>query len=231
MSPTITSRLHPARQQRVGPAVDADEHRLEVAHVRPDDREVALVAGPARDDERVPLAEARLERRELDALGRAAAPRRAGSAACSRRTPRAPRSRGPAARPAPARAPRLPSERPFARQVPLRKTLAPRTLTSSPSLSSSNSGAPGASISRTPPRTSSSGPGFGKRPVCELDTLTTTRTPDSSSSSAETRSMSWWSMIATSSGPRRPTRFLVRRPRRARPVNSMKLIAPAGRQR
>src|SRR5205085_7904333 len=35
---------------------------------RPDHAQIALVTGAARDDERVPLAEARLERGELDAL-------------------------------------------------------------------------------------------------------------------------------------------------------------------
>ena len=61
--------LHPRLDQRIGPAVDADQDRPEVAHVRPDDPEVALVAGAARDHERLALAEARLQRRELDALG------------------------------------------------------------------------------------------------------------------------------------------------------------------
>ena len=91
--------------------------------------------------------------------------------------------------------------------------------------------ASGASIRRTPPRTSSSGPGFGKRPVCEGATFTTTRTPDSRSSSAETRSRSVWSMIATSSGVSRRTRFFVRRSSRAGPVCSTKvrsvLISPS----
>src|ERR671936_516810 len=99
---------------------------------------------------------------------------------------------------------------------------APRTVSSSPSRTCSNRSAPGASISRTPPRTSASGPGFGKRPDCEGATLTTTRTPDSSSSSAETRSRSVWSMIATSSAPSRRTSFLVRRSSFAAPVNSTK---------
>ena len=58
----------------------------------------------------------------------------------------------------------------------------------------------GASISLTPARTSSSGPGFGNRPVVDGATLTTARTPVSASSSAETRSRSAWSTIATSSG-------------------------------
>ena len=56
-------------QQRLRAAVDGDEHGLEVAHVRADDPEIALVAGPARDDERVPVSEAGLQRREVDPLG------------------------------------------------------------------------------------------------------------------------------------------------------------------
>ncbi len=76
---------------------------------------------------------------------------------------------------------------------------------------------PSASISRTPPRTSCSGPGFGKRPVCDGATLTTTRTPDSTSSSAETRSRSVWSMIAMSPGSSRRTSSFVRLPSFAAP--------------
>ncbi len=113
---------------------------------------------------------------------------------------------------------------PVARHVPLRKRLAPRTLSSSPSVTESKSGAPGASINRIPPRTRVSGPGLGNRPLCESATLTTTRTPDSSSSSAETRSRSVWSMIAMSSGESRLTRCFVRLSIRALPVNSTKLI-------
>ena len=113
---------------------------------------------------------------------------------------------------------------PATRRVPLRKRLPPRTVISSPSPTFSNRSAPGASISRTPPRTRRSGPGFGYRPVCESETFTTTRTPDSSSSSAETRSRSVWSMIAMSSAESRRTRCFVRRSRRACPLYSTKLI-------
>ena len=116
------------------------------------------------------------------------------------------------------------SSRPATRRVPFRKRLPPRTVISSPSPTFSNRSAPGASISRTPPRTRRSGPGFGYRPVCESETFTTTRTPDSSSSSAETRSRSAWSMIATSSAESRRTRCFVRRSSRACPLYSTKLI-------
>jgi hypothetical protein len=53
---------------------------------------------------------------------------------------------------------------------------------------SSNRLAPGASITVIPALTRESG--LGKRPVVEGETLTTPRTPDSRSSSAETRSRS-----------------------------------------
>ena len=152
-------------EQRVGAAVDGDQHRLEVADVRPHHPQVALDAGPARDDERMPVAEPRRERRELDALRRAAAPPRAGSASCSPRTPRAPRSRGARCSASALSSSAACSTRPDARHVPLRKTLPPRTVSRSPSRTWSKSSAPGASMSRTPPRTSASGPGFGKRPV------------------------------------------------------------------
>src|SRR5690242_19266908 len=79
-----------------------------------------------------------------------------------------------------------------------------------------------------PPRTSASGPGLGKRPDCDSATLTTTRTPDSSSASAETRSMSVWSMIAMSSADSLLTRFFVRRSSLAWPVSSTKLIVFPG---
>src|SRR5262249_50864240 len=42
------------------------EHGAELADVARNDAQVALHAGPARDDERVPVAEARAEHRELD---------------------------------------------------------------------------------------------------------------------------------------------------------------------
>ena len=56
-------RGEPHLAQRVGAAVDRDEHRAEVADVRPHHPQVGLVARPARDDERVPVAEPRAERR------------------------------------------------------------------------------------------------------------------------------------------------------------------------
>ena len=63
MSPTIRCGFQPASSERVGAAVDADQHRPEVAHVRAHHAQVALVPGPARDDERVPVAKPRLAAR------------------------------------------------------------------------------------------------------------------------------------------------------------------------
>ena len=68
MSPTITSGFQPSSISASAPAVDGDEHRPEVADVAADDLEIALVARPAGDDERMPVAEARLERGEVDPL-------------------------------------------------------------------------------------------------------------------------------------------------------------------
>ncbi len=62
-------RLVAGLEESVGAAVDADEHGLEVADVRLDDVQVALHPGAAGDDERVPVAKARLHLREPDALG------------------------------------------------------------------------------------------------------------------------------------------------------------------
>ena len=204
-------RLHPHLEQRVGASVDGEEHRLEVADVRPHDPEVALVARPARDDDRVPLAEARLQRRELDPVGEQlplvaqVAERVVGE--------RLERLGDPAL---------LVGERaasvasvssiPSASRVPLRHSSPLRTVSVSPSATCSKRSAPGASTRQTPARTSSSGPGFGKRPELEGETLTTARTPESASSSAETRSRSTWSMIARSPGRSRLTRSFVRRP-------------------
>ena len=66
-------RLAADLEQRVGAAVDGDEHGLEVADVALDDPQVALHSGTARHDERVPVAEARAQRRELHRAGEHAA--------------------------------------------------------------------------------------------------------------------------------------------------------------
>ena len=62
-------RLPALLEQGLGPAVDRDEHGPEVAHVPAHDLEVALEPRPTCDHERVPVAEARLERREVDPFG------------------------------------------------------------------------------------------------------------------------------------------------------------------
>ncbi len=62
-------RLEADLEQRIGASVDGNEHRLEVPDVRADDPEVALVAGATGHDDGVPVAEPRLQRRELDPVG------------------------------------------------------------------------------------------------------------------------------------------------------------------
>ncbi len=56
-------------EQRVGASVDGDEHGLELADVVAHDPQVSLVARPARNDERMPVPEARAQLRERDPLG------------------------------------------------------------------------------------------------------------------------------------------------------------------
>ena len=85
----------------------------------------------------------------------------------------------------------------------------PSSRTSSPSETSSKSGA-----RRRPVRSGPLDAARGSSTAFD-ETFTTARTPHSASSAAETRSMSAWSTIATSSGPSRLTRSFVRRPSRA----------------
>ena len=77
MSPTIMSGLKPSSRMRVGAAVDADEHRADVADVGAQRAQVALVVDAAHDDQRRAVAEVGVEARQLDLARRAArAPRR-----------------------------------------------------------------------------------------------------------------------------------------------------------
>ena len=212
--------LEPGLEQRVGAAVDRDQHGLEVADVRADDPQVALVPGPARDDERVPVAEARLERREVDALreqaplvaqvahrvlgerlerlGHAALLRdqRAVELACLQHAPR--------------REARAVAEDAAAAHGELLAVATPVEQL-------------GAGRVDQPDAAADERERAGVREAAASATrrtLTTTRTPDSTSSSAETRSRSAWSMIAMSSSESRRTRCFVRRSSRAGPVNS-----------
>jgi hypothetical protein len=56
-------------EQRIGAAVDGDQHRLEVANVRAHHPQIALVTGAACDNECVAIAESRRQRRKVDSLG------------------------------------------------------------------------------------------------------------------------------------------------------------------
>ena len=85
-------RLEAFLEQRVGAAVDADEHGLEVADVGPQRLDVALVVDAAHDDQRRPVAEVGVEARQLDACRRAGRAPRACTGRCSARTPRSARA-------------------------------------------------------------------------------------------------------------------------------------------
>ena len=82
-------------EQRVGAAVDADEHRPVLPDVGAQRREVLLVVVAPDDDEHVPAVELRCGCRARRRRRAAARARGAGTPWCSRRTPRAGR-RGPA---------------------------------------------------------------------------------------------------------------------------------------
>ena len=59
----------PDLAERVGAAVDGDQHRAEVADVGPHHAQVRLVSRAARDDERVPVADPGAQRGKLDPGG------------------------------------------------------------------------------------------------------------------------------------------------------------------
>ena len=62
-------RRQPLLEQRVGAAVDGDDHRAHVADERAQRAQVALVADAADDDERRAVAEVGREARQLDPAG------------------------------------------------------------------------------------------------------------------------------------------------------------------
>ena len=122
--------LEPDLEQRVGAAVDADQHRLVLADVRPQRREVAAVVVAAHDDQRVPALELGAQRRQLERLERELAPRAGCTRACSRRTARA-RCRCWRARPPSRRSIAVASQhrRRSRRSSPSRQTSSPTTRT------------------------------------------------------------------------------------------------------
>ena len=69
MSPTIMSGLKPCLEDRVGAAVDADEHRLTSRMYGRSALQVALVVDAADDDQRRAVAEVGVEARQLDPPG------------------------------------------------------------------------------------------------------------------------------------------------------------------
>ena len=149
-------------EDRVGAAVDADQHRAGVLDVGAQRAQVAAVGRAADDDQRVAVAELGAHRREARACRAAARPPRGRARSCSSAKSASAslirsrwRSICSLAR---LEVDHLPGrERPSRWRGPRR----PATTTSSPSLSSSNSGAAGTSTSATPARARISGPGFG----------------------------------------------------------------------
>ena len=178
-----------------------------------DHPQVALVARAARDDERVPVAEAGLQRGKLDPLREQAAlvaqvPQRVLGERLQRvgdAPPLAPRARAPARARSSTRARRRGTSR-SGRGSPPRTVseLAVGDLVEQVGAGRVDQADAAADELERPGVREPAG-------LATATTLTTTRTPDSTSSSAETRSRSAWSMIATSSGPRRLTRSFVRR--------------------
>ena len=69
-SPMMMSGLKPMLEQRVGAAVDTDEHRLVLADVRAQRGEVAAVVVTAHDDQRVATRELGAQRRQRRAARR-----------------------------------------------------------------------------------------------------------------------------------------------------------------
>ena len=175
---TVRDRVHVADdhvrlvarlEQCVRAAVDCDQHRLEVADVRP-----APCAGRACNRGRA-RRRARAGRGSVSraagsrCLRRAAFPPRGGSASCSRRTPRAPRSRVRADRRARARAQARRARDRSRGTCRCGRDRRRARSAARPRARGRTDPAPSASISRTPPRTSASGPGFGKRPDWDGD--------------------------------------------------------------
>src|SRR3954470_10918599 len=96
----------------------------------------------------------------------------------------------------------------------------PRTITCSPSLRTSKSGAPGMSTRWMPASVIATGPWLPYRGDADGETFNTQRTPVATRSSPDTRSIAAWSITAMSVAPRRFTSRLVRLPIFAGPANS-----------
>ena len=223
MSPTIMSGLKPCLEDRVGAAVDADEHRLDVADVGPQRAQVALVVDAAHDDQHRAVAEVGVEARQLELARRAAPARRPCARRCCGRTPRAPRR----CRRGAARSSRLHRRRARApcrsrSACPLRADLAVAQLDG---VAVARAGRRGPRRARRPggcrPARAAAGPCSGRCRSTTRDWLMTALTPDAIRSSPDTRSRSRWSITAISPGRSRFTSCLVRFPRRADPATEV----------
>ena len=211
-------RLEALLDDRVGAAVDADEHRVGVLDVGAQRAQVAAVGRAANDDQRVPVAEVRPDRREVDLADQQLAlvahvfdrvHREVGERLVDALALALDLLGGgvevdhpPRGELRPVRAQRAPPRSPPGRRRRAPRRAAPRGRRSA---------------SRRPAR-GRAAPGSGSARWTTRATLTTAATPHATRSSAAIRSRSAWSMIAISPGASRLTRSLVRRPSRVGPV-------------
>ena len=228
------ARLQARVEQRVGATVDGDDHRPHVADERAQGPQVALVPDATDDDQRRTVAEVRRKARQLDPASKQLALLthvldRVLREALERLVDlQAPGLRVGVYAPQVedlARASTCPLRRTWACGAPAAPSTSTATLagsgrmtTGSPSETASNSESSGRSTSRIPASTSSCGPRFGYDPPEDGLQLSTATAPAAISSSAETRSMSRWSISATSPRTRCPTSSFVRLPGRIGPA-------------
>ena len=214
-------------EQRVGAAVDGDDHRAHVPDERPQRPQVALVVDAAHDDERGAVAEVGREARQLDpagqqlallahvldrvareALERLADLRRLASVSARTRSQVEHLAAGEQLAPAQHLRLAVTARRGGSCGArPGRRRRASRT-------ASRRAGRP----ARSPPRRAAAGRGSGRSRRRTRRQFSTAAVPAAISSSAETRSMSRWSISAMSPRTRCLTSSFVRRPGRTGPA-------------
>ena len=194
--------LEPDLEERVGAAVDADEHRLVLTDVRAQRAEVVLGSrGRARRRARAGPWICVVQRRQLERLERELRFRCRCTRACSPRTARA-RCRSPA-RASSIAASISSASRSVAGRRAARRRARPRRrrrAPTSPSATRSSTSVAESSTSGIPASTTRIGPPFGYRPADRRRRVHDRDHARSMSPSAATRSRSPWSMTAISPG-------------------------------
>ena len=228
MSPTITSGFQPSSTIASAPPSTATSTGLKSRTYGRTMAQVALVARPARDNECMTVTEARAQQRQVDPFGQETALLAQVAHACCRRTPRG--------RPSPVL---LLRKRAGELALAQRVTRGQASAVAEEARAAdgqalavgnlSKRSAPGRRSGAPRRGRAGAAPDSGSGRTGRHATFTTTRTPDSTSSSADTRSRSVWSMIAMSSRPGRLTSSFVRRPSRAVPVCSTRVLIAAWR--